>query len=355
MDDLDLLRDLGHDLEHEPPATLVRQRHRLLETAAGRTGRRRGRSRLVIGVAAAVTAALILVPTVLLRGGDPGEPGADGPTPSPGAGKAFNILVLGSDARNGSNARGGSDAHGGRGGVSPRSDTIVLVHVPRDRKRVSAVSIPRDLMMTLPSCRTPSGDVGKAGIGQINSAYSMGGLSCSLKAIETLTHVRVDHALSIDFAGFTSMVNALGGVEVVVPKAVSDSKSGLRLSAGRHVVRGDQALAYVRARHGLGDGSDLDRIERQQLFMASMLRRAQELGIGDAPKLAAFVKAATGSITSTGPLDMTVLRELARSVERTGPDAARFSTVPVRPYPADPNRLALDEPAARKLFQTFRV
>ncbi|GAA2596194.1 LCP family protein [Actinomadura fulvescens] len=340
MDDLELVRGLGHDLDHEPPATLVRQRHRLAETAAGRTNPRRVRGWTLIGVAAVVTAALILVPTVLLRGGGAGKPGPDGSGQRPGAAKALNILVLGSDERG--------------DGLQARSDTIMLVHVPRDRGRVSAVSLPRDLMATLPSCRTRSGEVRPGGTGPLNSAYAVGGLACSLKAVEKLTGVRVDQALSIDFAGFKRMVNALGGVEVVMPKAVWDRASGLRLGAGRQLVRGDQALAYVRSRRGLGDGSDLERIKRQQRFMASMLRRAKQLRITEAPRLAAFLKAASGSIKSTGPLDLGMLRELAESLDKTGTDAVRFSTVPVRPHPGDANRLVLDEPAARRVFQTFR-
>ncbi|KAB2351381.1 LCP family protein [Actinomadura rudentiformis] len=341
MDDLGLLRDLGHDLEHEPPATLVRQRHRLAEAIAGRTGRHRGRGWILIGVAAAVTAALILVPTVLLRGGGKGAEDPLGrSTHRAGATKALNILVLGTDGRGDK--------------FAPRSDTIVLLHLPRDNERISAVSIPRDLMVPLPSCKTRSGEATAARTGLINSAYTVGGLGCSVRAVEKLTDVRIDHAMSIDFTGFKRIVSGMGGVEVVVPRAMRDPKAGLNLSPGRQMIRGDQALAYARARQGLGDGSDLERIKRQQQLMAAMLKRAKEKQMLSPVRLPMFLNMMAGTMETYGQLSVPVMKEIARILERTETDTARFSTIPVRPHPDDPNRLALNEPTARKLLQTFR-
>ncbi|MEU5877509.1 LCP family protein [Spirillospora sp. NPDC047279] len=353
-DDLDLIRDLGRDLDrdlgrdlgHGPPATLVRQRRRLTEAAtgagAGRASSRgvRPRGRLLIGVVAAVTAALILVPTALLGREKGGTPATGGDSTGPAsAARALNVLVLGSDTRGGA--------------VEARSDTIVLLHLPADRKKITAVSVPRDVMTTLPACRTASGQTAPRSTGLINSAFTIGGLSCATKAVELLTRVRIDATLAIDFGGFKHMVNALGGVEVVLPRAVNDPGSGLRLAAGRHLIRGDMALAYVRVRHGLGDGSDLDRIERQQRFMAAMVRRAKNLQTTSPLRLAAFIKAAAASIDTAGPLDLGTMQDLARSLERTGPGAVRFATLPVRPHPTDPNRLAINEASAGRLLAPF--
>ncbi|MEV4003432.1 LCP family protein [Actinomadura sp. NPDC049753] len=350
MDDLDLIRGLGRDLEHEPPS-LARQRGRLLDEArhgrrgmarwtgmAGLTGMAgvrgmagvKGMARwTLLGVVAAVTAAAILVPAVLLHGRD-ARPAATGST-APTAGGALNVLVIGLDAR--------------YAGAS-RSDTLMLVHVPADRKRPRMVSIPRDVLVPMPAC-------GRAGgrPATINTAFPRGGAACTRRTVESLTGVRIDQTVVIDFGGFARMVDALGGVEVTLPTAVDDSKSGLELPAGRHRLRGKQALAYVRTRHGLGDGSDLDRVRRQQQFLASAARQAEVVMAKDPIRFARFLAVAAGSIESTPKLDAGALRTLARGYDGSGGVAA--ATIPVRPAPSDPNRLVVDEAAARKVLAPF--
>jgi anionic cell wall polymer biosynthesis LytR-Cps2A-Psr (LCP) family protein len=155
----------------------------------------------------------------------------------------------------------------------------------------------------------------------------------------------------IDFEGFKKMVDALGGVEITLPTAVKDRKSGLNLPQGRHLVRGAQALAYVRARHGLGDGSDLDRVKRQQQFLASMARKAREMMSRDPLRFARFLAVAADSVESTPKLDAGTLRSLTRGFDKS--DGAGFHTIPVRPAPSDPNRLVVDEPAARRVLAPF--
>ncbi|TDD64271.1 LytR family transcriptional regulator [Actinomadura darangshiensis] len=329
VDELDLLRDLGRGLEHEPPPSLVRQRNRLLD--AGRARRRRGPGRwTLLGVVAMVTAAAILVPAALLHGRD-AKPVAAKST-APAAGKALNVLVIGSDAR-------GSDA--------ARSDTLMLVHVPADRKRPHVVSLPRDLLVRIPACgRAASVD------GMINSAFTAGGASCTLATVRQLSGVRVDQTVVIDFGGFRTMVDALGGVEVTLPKSVSDQKSGLDLSAGRHWVDGRQALAYARVRHGLGDGSDLDRIKRQHRLLGSLARQARKQMTNDPVAFARFLAVAAGSVKTVPRLDAGALKTLVRGFEDG--DSVAFDTVPVRPAPSDPSRVVLDEPAAKRMFASFR-
>lgn len=329
MDDLDLIRGLGRDLEHEPPPSLARQRGRLLDEA--RRGRRGMLRWALLGVVAAVTAAAILVPVVLLHG--PGaRPAATGST-APTAAGPLNVLVIGLDAR-----------HAG----ASRSDTLLLVHVPADRKRPRLVSIPRDVLVPMPPCARS-----RSRQAAINTAFPLGGAACTRGAVESLTGVRIDQTVVIDFGGFTRVVDALGGVEVMLPAAVDDPKSGLDLPAGRHLLGGAQALAYVRARHGLGDGSDLDRVRRQQLFLASMARRAKDLMAKDPVRFARFLTVAAGSIESTPRLDAGALRTLARGFGGSGGVAA--TTIPVRPAPSDPNRLVVDGAAARKVLAPFRA
>lgn len=346
MDDLELLRGLGRDLEHDPPATLVRQRRRLLDAAesGGRAVggvRRPSRGTLrwtVVGMVAVVTAALILVPAVFLDRGDVRPAATEERRPVKVNG-ALNVLLIGSDDR-------------GRGGE--RADTIVLVHLPKDRKRVRAVSFPRDIVTQLPGCKGRSGKPLPARRGILGGVFTEGGLPCTVKTIETLTRVRVDQAVVVEFAGFKRMVDALDGVEVTLPKAVDDPKSGLRLPAGRHRVNGTQALAYVRVRHGLGDGSDLSRIVRQQRFMASMARRAKERRLRDPVGFAKFLVAAAGSVQAFPPMDAGALRKLADSLAETRIEELSFSMAPTYPSPDDPNRLAWDHGAAVKLFAQFK-
>ncbi|GAA4236353.1 hypothetical protein GCM10022254_45750 [Actinomadura meridiana] len=341
MDDLELIRDLGRELEHEPDVTLLRQRKRLLDAASGRGGRRGpGRWTLlgtVAAVAAAVvTAAAILVPTVLLDGR--ARPAAS--RTAPGLGKTLNVLLIGSDARN--------------GGSQARADTLVLMHVPANRKDIRAVSIPRDTLVSIPECKDSDGKTHPAQRGQVNAAFSLGGAECALKTVESLTRVRVDQTLTVDFGGFKGMVDALGGVDVTLPRSVDDRQSGLKLSPGRHRLNGTQALAYVRVRHGLGDGSDLDRVKRQQKFMASLVHRAKEQRWKSPVRFAKFLAAVAGSVKSSPQWDVRALEALAATFDGTDVDDVGFRTLPVRPAPNDPARLVVDTKAAERVFAPFR-
>ncbi|MFD0692045.1 LCP family protein [Actinomadura fibrosa] len=360
MDDLDLLRGLGRDLEHEPPGSLARQRARLLEAAHGRTRapcgpvrrprgpvrwpRRPGRWTL-FGAVAAVTAALILVPAVLLGGGGVKPPVIPSSNPFAARTGPLNVLVVGSDRRAATASDGAEEA---------RSDTLLLVHLPADRKSAHAVSFPRDLLVQIPSCQGRDGKPVPSRRGQINAAYSLGGHSCARKTIEALTGVRVDTTVVVEFAGFRTMVDALGGVPITLPTPVDDQATGLRLPAGRHLVQGTQALAYVRLRHGIGDGSDLSRVERQQRFMASMLRRAKETRLRNPARFARFLSAAAGSVATYPRLDVAALKALADSMGGTDPGAVRFGTVPVVPAPDDPARVVWDREKAMDLFTQLR-
>ncbi|WP_051712474.1 LCP family protein [Spirillospora albida] len=342
MDDLELLRGLGRHLEDDPPATLVRQRRRLLDAARG-GGRAAGSVRrphrwALAGMAAAVTAALILVPAVLLGRGDPG-PAATGDRPPARKGGALNVLLLGSDSR-------------GRGGE--RSDTIVLMRIAADRRSAHALSLPRDTLVRLPSCEAPGRTV-PARRGPIATAFTDGGIACAMKTVESLTGARVDRGVVVEFGGFKRMVSALGGVDVTLPTAVDDPSSGLRLPAGRHRLNGEQALAYVRARRGLGDGSDLQRIVRQQRFMASMARRAEDRRRRDPLRFGAFLAAAAGSVRTAPPLGVGGMRALADDLASIRTEEIAFSTAPVRSAPGDPNRLVLDPARAERVFAQFRA
>jgi LCP family protein required for cell wall assembly len=234
-----------------------------------------------------------------------------------------NILLMGTDTRTGQGSGFGSAADTSSG--TGHSDTTILFHISADRQSAIAVSIPRDSWVTRPECKG-TGTV----TGRINAAFAQGGAGCTIKAVEKLTGVFIDHYVVVDFVGFKSVVDALGGVNVCLTTSVNDVKSGLKLSAGPHVLTGDQALAFARVRHGIGDGSDIGRIGRQQDFLSSIIRAATDKGLLlDPTKLYSVLSAITGSLTTDpqmGKFDYE--QQLATSLAGIPTSAIQFVTVP---------------------------
>ncbi|MFW6693366.1 LCP family protein [Streptomyces sp. MAR4 CNX-425] len=270
--------------------------------------------------------------------------------PAPAAGGASNILLLGSDSR------AGTDRYGRDTGVE-HSDTAVLLHLAGDRDGVTAMSIPRDLMVPIPDCRRRGGD-GSSGkqVNQFNFSFAYGGAACTIRVVEKLVGVRVDHHVIIDFQGFKKVVDAVDGVEVCLPEPVRDKSANLRLPAGRQVLDGEQALGYVRARKSLDGGSDTQRMARQQEFMASLVNKVQSNGVLFNPmRLAPLLDAVTSALTANEELSsLAELYDLVRIVRDVPGERVHFLTVPRRPYRLDPNRDELVQPAAGKLFEALR-
>jgi LCP family protein required for cell wall assembly len=189
---------------------------------------------------------------------------------------------------------------------------------------------------------------------QWNAMFSIGGPACLITTVEGNTGLRMDHFAVVDFRGFRAMVDALGGVPICTPEAIDDPKAKLKLSAGRHVLDGTQALGYVRARKTLGDGSDLGRIKRQQAFLSSVVQEATRTSLLARPdKLFGFLDAATKSLTTDEQFDLGTMKDLAQSVKDIGITNIQFITVPVQDYPADPNRVEW-APSADALWKTLR-
>ncbi|MER7500756.1 LCP family protein [Nonomuraea pusilla] len=334
MDDLDLLRDFGRELEHEPPATLARQRDRHLR---GRQ-RRRWTGWWTAGLVAVATALAVAVPAVLVGGRAPAPPSAGGVGAVDVSGP-LNVLLIGSDTRDGDgNARYGPRLRG----AGARSDSIVIVHLPADRGRATAVSVPRDSMVPIPRCGSSP-----ARTDMINSAYDTGGASCLRTALEKLTGLRIAHTVEVDFTGFKSMVDALGGVEVTLPRAVDDRASKLRLPAGKSVLNGEAALGYARLRH-YGDGSDVARIKRQAQLMRAMLDKVRTAA-AEPQRLRAFLGEVRAAVRTD--LDLEAMYQLAEGLRET---SITFVTVPYAPHPQDRNRLRWKQPEADRLFDTLR-
>lgn len=258
----------------------------------------------------------------------------------------MNVLVMGSDTREGLDD---PDVFGGvtenTGGA--RSDTAMLVHLSTGRTSATVVSIPRDLMVPLPACDDPDATADDAPVRQFNSAFSSGGAGCTLKAIEQNWGIPIQHYAVINMEGFQSMVQALGGVDMCFAEPLRDRDSGLDVPAGQVTLDGATALAFVRARHNIGDGSDTQRTGRQQDFLAAVVREATSSGLLLRPdRLLRFLDAATQSLQTDPDLaSIPSLSSLALQVQGIPTDQIRFLTIPVEEYAPDANRLQLADSA----------
>ncbi|BFO22124.1 LCP family protein [Streptomyces sp. KM77-8] len=333
-------------------------------SASGRGRARRRRRRWALGTGLAVVVVLLgatgagwVVYMKLERNITPDEAAAaelaryEKERPATLTEDARNILLIGSDTRSGQeNARYGHDAG------TERSDTVILLHLSTVRRSATAVSIPRDLMVDVPGCRRPGGSRSAPAFTMFNSAFSVGGSACTIRTVEMLTDIRVDHHVVVDFAGFKDMVDAVDGVEVCLREPVDDKDAGLRLPAGRVTLNGEQALGYVRARKTLGDGSDTSRMERQQRFLGALVNKVSGNDVLLNPvKLYPVLDAATSSLTTDpGLASLRSLYDLVRGLRDIPTDGVQFLTVPREPYTGNVNRDQLAQPAAENLFERLR-
>ncbi|MER8059987.1 LytR family transcriptional regulator [Streptomyces sp. SID8366] len=264
-----------------------------------------------------------------------------------------NILVLGSDTRSGSNKKLG----GGTDDGSARSDTAMIVHVYQGHKKASVVSIPRDTLVDRPACTDTKGTTHPAASAvMFNEAYSTGGAACAVKSVESLTGIRMDHYLEVDFAGFQRLIDDLGGVPVTTTKAIADPQSHLDLKAGTHTLDGQQALGLVRTRHGVGDGSDLGRIQLQQAFVKALLGQVKSVGVfSDPKKLYDLADTATKAVTTDSDLgSVNSLVDFADGLKGIDSRHMTMVTMPVQYDPADPNRVLLEKSKAHLVWDALK-
>ncbi|MFD4027310.1 LCP family protein [Streptomyces sp. NPDC058576] len=271
--------------------------------------------------------------------------------PTPIVMDAQNILLIGSDSRSGDNRRYGRDDGG-----SQRSDTTILLHLAADRKSATAVSLPRDLMVEIPSCRTGDDKKSREQFTQFNTAFELGGTACTIRTVERMTGIRVDHHMVVDFNGFKDMVDAVDGVDICLKEPIDDKDARLELPAGRQTLNGEEALGYVRARKTLGNGSDTERMERQQQFLGALVNKMQSNGVLLNPtRLYPVLDAATKSLTTDPGLDsLRDLYDLVRGMRNVPTEQVQFLTVPRQPYRNNANRDELVEPDAGDLFKQLR-
>ena len=275
--------------------------------------------------------------------------------------KALNYLLVGSDTREGLTKeqmkilRVGSTKTAAGG----RSDTMLLVHISKARDKAMIISLPRDSLVTIPAHRSSDGtkDIAAAK-SKINAAFAWGGAPLLIETVELATNLRIDHYIEVNFAGFAGIVDALGGIEVCTKKDIDDPKSHLVLAAGVHTLNGIESLKYVRTRDfdGLGD---IGRMQRQQQFMSSVLRKATSTGVLLNPiKLVNFFNAAIATVKTDSGLNEADLLTLAKQLRNLSASKVRTLTVPID----NPNAYAdgvgsvvtWDSALAGELFQRLR-
>jgi LCP family protein required for cell wall assembly len=265
----------------------------------------------------------------------------------PNAGQPVNILLMGSDERDGENEAIGGHVDG------MRSDTTIVAHISADRTRVELISIPRDSLVEIPTCTMSDGSTtSPQRSAMFNSAFALGAdrggdiasaAACTVNTVQQNTGVPIHHFVVVDFAGFTKMVDAIGGVPMCVPNDMNAPKAGLFLAAGQQTLNGTQALAFARARTGVGvgDGSDTNRLGRQQELLAGVVREV--LGknmLTDITQLIRFLDSATESLSiDSGFSSITDMAGLAYSLRSTSAANISFMTIPFAAAPSDPNRV----------------
>ncbi|WP_338900560.1 LCP family protein [Streptomyces sp. TG1A-60] len=286
-----------------------------------------------------------------------GKLGGDRPVNlSPGS---KNILVVGSDSRDGANAKYGRDL------TTMQSDTLMVLHVPANREWATVVSLPRDSWVEISACDKGDGSLSDPHQAKINEAFAIGGAggevagaaACSIRTVEANTGLRIDNFVSVDFQGFKGMVDALEGIEVCPEQAIRDENAHLDMEAGCQTVQGETALGYVRTRYAVGDGSDIGRIGRQQEFMEALAAKAKSK-LTSPSSLYDFMQSATKSLTTDEDLaGIDPLNDLASELTSIPSDRLTFLTVPHYPreadVPADKANIVWQYPHAADLFTSL--
>jgi LCP family protein required for cell wall assembly len=269
--------------------------------------------------------------------------------PPPSAKGVENILILGSQTRNGQQ---GGQAEFGTDPDTDLSDNIILFHLNAAHTRATVVSIPRDTLVFEPAC----GIVPAIPQAIIDGAMNQGGPACAVATVEQLTGIRIDHYVRFTFNSFRDMIDAVGGVEVCLKQPVDDPYSHLKLAAGRHYITGNEALDFVRTRHGVGNGGDLGRIELQQEFLSSLIQKVQhENLLADPVTLLRLADVATRDVTvDTGLGSVSALLKQAYGLRKLKTDDVTFLTMPTIPDPGNSNRLLPEYPEDDIIWQMLK-
>lgn len=240
-----------------------------------------------------------------------------------------NILLVGSDSREGQGAEFGEGEDEAAGTLN---DVNMILHLSADHSHATVVSIPRDTIVDTPACTNDKGDAIEEQYGvPFNSILEDGGMNCIISATESMSGLDIQFAAMIQFRGVIEMSNAVGGVEVCVESPIEDPYVGLSLDAGMHALQGDDALKFLRTRHGVGDGSDLSRISNQQVFLSALMRTVKsDDTLSNPTKLYGLARAATQNMTLSSNLNnLDTLVSLATALARVPLDQFAFVRLPV--------------------------
>jgi LCP family protein required for cell wall assembly len=342
-------RRLGPDAgPHRAERTGSRGRRK----AVGRKARRTKRLKIAAGIAAGVILAVAATGTYIYEHlfGNIQTVSLSSLTNRPAAARpdAFgnvqqNILILGSQTRDGQT--GPHLGNATKLGTNI-SDTTMLVHINAEHKWAVVVSIPRDLIVPRPQCQgrnDPNTTVPAAGAAMFDLAMNLGGPACAVATVEQMTGIRIDHFVEVTFNAFQELTTAVGGVQVCIPEpGINDPNySGLVLSAGLHTISGGQALEFIRDRHGVGTGTDLGRIQYQQMFVSSLFTKLTSTGtLSDPVTLYKIANAVTSNLTvDDGLKSVSTMVGLAQSVQSLKSHYIQFITAPYVFDPADQNRV----------------
>lgn len=265
---------------------------------------------------------------------------------------ALNVLVIGSDNRSGRNGRIGGPALG------QRSDTVMVAHISPGGGGVTVLSFPRDSAIPVYSCPAEPGFSGQGAapgsVEQLNTSFANGGANCLWKTIEHTTGIHLDNFIQVNFTGFISVINALHGVPVCLPTAIHKTRyDRLKLSAGRHVLKGYKALEFWRLREDFGLGSDLQRIQRDQLLMVGLVQKILKTGVlHSLSKTWSLINAISQAHALTTDAGLTPSRivKIGRSLAGISRTSIQFVEVPAVTYPANPNWVEFDTSQTTKLF-----
>jgi LCP family protein required for cell wall assembly len=216
------------------------------------------------------------------------------------------------------------------------------------------LSFPRDSVVPLYSCTPEGGSPGQnedlGQVEQINSTFANGVPGCLLKTVIEQTHIHIDDFVELDFIGFEKVIDDLHGVNVCLPAAVNDPMSGLKLAKGYHHIYGGQALAFWRTREDIGEGSDLQRIQRDQFLMAALLQGIEKSGLLTSPsKLTTVIGDVAKNMTTDSALTQSRLLTIAEGAKDLASKNVQFVEVPTMTYTGNPNWVQFT-PQASQLF-----
>jgi LCP family protein required for cell wall assembly len=263
-----------------------------------------------------------------------------------------NWLLVGSDSREGLTKAERKELRTGKDEGSERTDTIMVIHID-DSGKPTLVSLPRDSYITIPAHLALDGSSIEDRKNKINTAYGKGGAPLLVETVERNTGLHIDHYMEVGFKGIRDITDAVGGVNMCVPADVTDENSGLNLLAGCQELDGKNALAYVRMRYADPKG-DLGRIERQQQFLSSVMKKVATPAVLLNPiSMWKLVDAGTGSVNVGDGDSVTDISSLARAMRALSNGNGTLTTVPVSETDANTaagSSVIWDDAAARELF-----